>query len=332
MASDRRSGGGALPHRTNLNLGKRRRERPRPRPPQKAVRTLVDAGLRGGRAAREAAGRALVEGARRLFSTARSLRAPAAAVLAEFLVLRGARRQQGAAVAVLAFAASFVVLIAGAMALYPGGTWMNRQTRGFDVVRNFFCDLSAAVALNGAPNPGASIASTAMVALALGLVPFWLLIAFRLREEPRKSAAVRALGLASAVTLPLVPLLPSARSGPLHVAAVLLASLPGLAAGGVAAAGLLASREARRPHGYLAGATLLAAVVTAALYLRLVETRATVPHWSLPAMQKVAAVLLVAWLVVTAETMRSAPKERLLVTARRRRGRSRRRPRRPSGP
>lgn len=333
MASDRRGGGGAFPRRSNPNLVKRRRERPRPKPPKKKVQSYLDAGLRGGRAAHEAVTRALAEASQRLRGRASSLRAPAAAALADLLALRGERRQQGAAVAVLAGASTFVVLMSFAMALYPGGTWMNRQARGYDVVRNFFCDLSAAVALNGAPNPGATYAAVAMVALALALVPFWLLVAFRLRETPRRSAAVRALGLASAVMLPLVPLLPSARYGLLHAAAVLVTSLLGLAAGLAAARGLLASKEARRPHGYLAGATLFAAAVTAVLYVRLVASHALVPHWSLPAMQKIAAMLLLAWLVVTAEAMRSVPpRGRLLVTARRRRGKSRRRPRKPSGP
>jgi hypothetical protein len=60
---------------------------------------------------------------------------------------------------------------------YPGGTYWDRQSTGFDLT-NFWCDLLRPIALGGAENSvGTRAAQVALLALALGLGPFFSLAA-----------------------------------------------------------------------------------------------------------------------------------------------------------
>jgi hypothetical protein len=212
---------------------------------------------------------------------------------------------------VLASVALFIVFLGSAMVLYPGGTWMDRSTHGYDFARNFFCDLLAGIALNGEPNPGSELAKIGILALALGLVPFWLLVPRLFAGRLRLGAAVRALGLASAAALPLVPLLPSASCGSLHVVTVFVAAIPGIVAAALATVALLASPLSRCPHGYLAGSMFLVAVIDGALYTEHIAAGGPTPPWTLPALQKLAALLLLAFLVTASigvrRRIRAAP-------------------------
>jgi hypothetical protein len=215
----------------------------------------------------------------------------------------GPRWPRVAAAAVLVSVATFITLQIAAMALYPGGTWMDRSARGHDWLRNFFCDLSAGVALNGAPNPGAGPATAAVLALSAGLFAFWLIVPQLFARRARLGALVRPLGLLSAAVLPLVPLLSSARWGSIHALVIFLAAVPGFAAAALATLALFASPAARRPHGYLAGAMLLAALIDGALYAEHVASGSAVPPSALPALQKLAALLLLACMVTVSVTI-----------------------------
>lgn len=209
----------------------------------------------------------------------------------------GPRWPRVAARAVLISVATFLSLEGAAMALYPGGTWLDRSARGHDFLRNFFCDLLAGVALNGAPNPGAPFATAALLTLPAGLASFWLIVPRLFARRARLGAAVRALGLMSAALLPLVPLLSSGRWGSLHAVGIFLTAAPGLAAAALATRGLLASPEARRPHGYLAASMLVVALIDGALYAAHVASGAEAPPWPLPALQKLAALLLLSCMI-----------------------------------
>lgn len=68
----------------------------------------------------------------------------------------------------------FVGLYAVAASLYPGGSQANLQTEGFDWVHNYWCNLLNEKAMNGQPNPGRSMAITAMVVLCMSLMVFFL--------------------------------------------------------------------------------------------------------------------------------------------------------------
>ena len=71
--------------------------------------------------------------------------------------------------------ASCLCLGAVAAHFYPGGTYWDREAVGFGLT-NFWCDLLRPVALSGADNGvGARAAQFALLALALGLGPFFSL-------------------------------------------------------------------------------------------------------------------------------------------------------------
>ena len=102
--------------------------------------------------------------------------------------------------AVRGSAASFVVIIALAMIVYPGGTSWDRASPGHDFWLNYLCDLARPTALNGVPNPiGSALAQTAMAVLAIGLLPWWWLLARLAPSQRRSGIVVRALGTIAVV-------------------------------------------------------------------------------------------------------------------------------------
>lgn len=84
-------------------------------------------------------------------------------------------RQRLLALAVVPPLLVFVALMAAAMASYPGGTWEERSAQGHSQLRNFLCDLTRPVALNGQPNAlGARCADFGLMAYVVALAPFFL--------------------------------------------------------------------------------------------------------------------------------------------------------------
>ncbi|HRI65637.1 MAG TPA: hypothetical protein PK156_15425 [Polyangium sp.] len=192
----------------------------------------------------------------------------------------------------------FIVLIAVAMVLYPGGTWANRSSTGHDFFRNFFCDLTAAKALNGKPNPGANYAKAGMFVFTLGLIPFWMLIAGVLRQfRARLSKTILALGSISSIAAALVPFVSSQRFGNLHPLLVFLAGVPGILAGGLSTYGLVKTKTRSRIPARLAVLTVVLVVLDGVFYAIHVATGYEVHPIFLPAMQKLGALSLVAWMV-----------------------------------
>jgi hypothetical protein len=186
-----------------------------------------------------------------------------------------------------------------AMCLYPGGTWWDSTTQGYRFWENFLCDLEWRVALNGQPNEVAShLAQTAMLTLAIAFIPFWLAVT-RLFDRPRLAVVVRSLGLASVVGTIAVVLMPSDRFGVLHGIAVVVAGLPGLSAAALAVAGLFLGEPQPRIAGWTGASMLVFAVADFALYVShlIAHTEGT---WLTAATQKIALLLLLAWMIVVA--------------------------------
>lgn len=212
---------------------------------------------------------------------------------------------KAARVAVVACVGAFVALIVPAMALYPGGTWWEPHATGHRFWSNFLCDLEWRTALNGTPNPvGAMLAEGAMLALVLAFVPFWPLAARLVavpalagRVRARLAAAVRVLGWTSVLGMVGVALMPSERFGAMHGVAVLVAGLPGLSAAVVAAAGQLLARRAL--PGALGAGMVLFAIVDFVLYVHTMLHGGPGPLF-LPVAQKMALLLLLAWMLVVA--------------------------------
>ena len=77
---------------------------------------------------------------------------------------------------------AFVFLTFGSMTLYPGGTYVNRQSRGYDFLRNFLSDLGMPLSWGDQANPvGAFLFVSGEVCLATGLLAFF--VAFSLSRR-----------------------------------------------------------------------------------------------------------------------------------------------------
>ena len=214
--------------------------------------------------------------------------------------------------------AVFVVLIAISMASYPGGTWMDPHAAGHDLLRNFLCDLVGPVALNGEPNRLGSVAApVAMVVLAGGLgLAWWLLPRFfpslgassTTSSRParlRLTVAIRCCGLVSVLGLVAVPLTPPVEAYGLHAAAVFVGGLPGIAASVLSVLGL----ARRRPRlAWLGGVAVVLALVDGTLYTQQLIAGG-VPTVFLPAIERLATLALLVWLVAIGLGARSLARE-----------------------
>lgn len=206
--------------------------------------------------------------------------------------MRPSNRSLGAAL--LTSLALFLALYAAAIALYPGGTWFDRQAPGYDLLRNFVCDLTQPIALDGRPNRAGSLFGKAsMLALDAGL-SLNFLGALRLgHPTPRMARAIRVAAALSFLGIAAVPLLPSLEVGVLHSIAVLVGSGAGLLAGGFSIAVL--ARSPYRRIARLGMAMFAAAFVDAGIYAWSAFVSGTTPL-ALPVLQRLALVLMVAWL------------------------------------
>jgi hypothetical protein len=139
-----------------------------------------------------------------------------------------------------------------------------------------------------------------MILLALSLAPHWILVGRMLRHGTRLGGLVRGLGLASVAGSVLVNLLPSNRFGvALHGAAVVVAGLPGLSATALSVVGLRAAEVRPRISAMLGGALLVVAFADFVLYLGTFVLGGPGPL-ALPAAQKIALMLLLAWMASVA--------------------------------
>lgn len=204
---------------------------------------------------------------------------------------------------------TFLVGMAIAMATYPGGTWCDRSAAGHDFLRNFFCDLLHDVALDGRPSPVAAVASrVAMLALLAGvLVTYALaprLFVGRTGAGPA-SHAVRGFGSMCALGGVGVAFTPSNHHPTLHSVFVFVATVPGLVALIAASLALLRAQTTRAVGG-LSSAAVLVGGVDAWLYARQLD--GTHPcELALPALERLAAALLLAWMASVAWKVATAP-------------------------
>jgi hypothetical protein len=201
------------------------------------------------------------------------------------------------AAVVLALVALAVSLIVLSAARYPGGTYLDPSTRGFDLLRNFLCDLMAPAALNGEPNPvGALAAPIGLLLFVAGVAVFWCILPWLFVPGSRLAGPVRALGLVSIVGMAAVPIAPRS----LHATAIFAGGVPGIAA---AILGVIALRSAGRPERRLAAlgaVTLAVALVDGVLYAVVVSRPAEPLPLALPLLQRAASLLLVLWVIAVA--------------------------------
>ena len=193
---------------------------------------------------------------------------------------------------------AFAGLMAVAMALYPGGTWLDPKAPGHSFFANFLCDLTQPVSLSGVKNSlGAALAQTGMLFFAGALAGFFGLVPQRFGLESRAAPWVRKLGLGTVLCLIVVPLLPSERFGRFHAALALVAGTIGIAGALCAVVALFGAR--RRALAAVGASALASATVAAALFAYYLYDGGPMPLL-VPAVQKVAALLVSAWLVAVA--------------------------------
>ncbi|MFN8666861.1 MAG: hypothetical protein U0164_06610 [Gemmatimonadaceae bacterium] len=177
---------------------------------------------------------------------------------------------------------AFVAAYFHAASRYPGGTRLDPHTVGYSHLGNYWCDLTDAIAYGGLPNPGRPVALVATIALPLALVPLWLALPELFPAVPRAGRVVRVAGTLTMLGSALV-------FSPVHDAVIHLA----VASAVVALAGL-ATGLVRGGRRALCIGGLMAAGVGALNYaLWASGTGATI----LPATQKVAYVVFLAWVL-----------------------------------
>lgn len=191
----------------------------------------------------------------------------------------------------------FVCAMALAMALYPGGSWTERDSAGFSFWRNFWCDLVRSQAINGADNrPSQATSSVAFAALSLSLWGYWR-VATVYYAEPRRFRLL-LLGRAATVGLLATALLPSDAHPVVHGVVALTSGTLGMACTALCLAPLTVDEPRWSTRRCLGAAALLLAAANAALYVYVAygggpETAAQ------PSVQKLATLALLGWVVTT---------------------------------
>jgi hypothetical protein len=214
-------------------------------------------------------------------------------------------RGRAYALGVLVCLAGFGALLLLAIELYPGGNWLDRSAAGHRFFANFFCDLTQPISLSGVGNStGSRCAQLGMFCFAAALAGFFWLLPVRFGAGSRAVRWVRGLGECTVVCFIAVPLTPSERFGNWHAALALVSGAFGVASALWAVHALLAARQ-RLLAGLGAGALALGAFTGGVFVYHLCY--ATPPSLLLPAAQKLAALLLTAWMAALAVGVLSEP-------------------------
>jgi hypothetical protein len=93
----------------------------------------------------------------------------------------------------------FLILYVLAATLYPGGSDIQTNHAGFDLVNNYWCDLMSSHAKNNELNPARPIAITAWFILGLSLIFLWYFLPRLFHLSPRNNFIIRYFGITSMV-------------------------------------------------------------------------------------------------------------------------------------
>jgi len=216
---------------------------------------------------------------------------------------------------------AFVACFGVAIALYPGGTWFDRRAQGHSFMQNFLCDLMQTHALNGQAAPvGSLFARIGTLAMLVALAAFLTQIARFETHMSRSGRIARGAGLLACVLGCAVPLVPSDLFRDAHVIVVICAFVPSLVATIAAAIVCLRASDVSIWVRALAVATLgtggldgvLYAIAYAQVYGLFPMVQQRLINESLPVLQRVATLALLAWvLAVCVHTGVSAKRQRL---------------------
>jgi hypothetical protein len=204
------------------------------------------------------------------------------------------------ALATLLCLIGFVGFWAGAMAFYPGGTWLDPSQQGQSFFANFFCDLAQPVSLSGVANPvGSRLAQSGMLLFAAALGGFFWVVPEHFARDSGCRSWVRRAGGLSVLVFAFVSVMPSEHFGRLHAALALVSGGLGLFATFLAVWALFASGGRSRALALLGGLALAVGGFDAVLFIEHLGDSAP-PPLLVPAAQKIAALILSAWLASVA--------------------------------
>jgi hypothetical protein len=200
----------------------------------------------------------------------------------------------------------FCASMTGAMWSYAGGSWLHPHAAQHSFLENYWCDLLREPAHNGRPNAlSVQLATLGFAALAVALGAFWLEFS-RVFERARRQF-IRFAGVLSAAGTALVALVPSDRFPAVHAPAVLTAGGLGLACGSVCASWAL-GHFAKAPAFALASLVLVgSAALNLVLYVQVAYLGGS-DSVVLPAVQKLATLSLVVWLVAGLQVSAGRPR------------------------
>jgi hypothetical protein len=196
-------------------------------------------------------------------------------------------------------------LLGIAMWIYPGGTAVDPDAPGHSFWLNFLCDLTEPVARNGVPSPtGSALARAGMLDLSLALGAVWLIGPALLPDHRAAARLIRGAGALCAVALVAVPLVP----GVAHMLAIFTSSATGLAAG-VMTLVVLVRGGGPRHVWLLLVAVLVTTAADSVFYAQSMASHARVIRPELPAVQRLAGLLALAWMIATAlAVLRARPR------------------------
>ena len=202
------------------------------------------------------------------------------------------------ALAMLLGLVGFLSFMAAAMALYPGGNWLDRSALGHRFFANFFCDLTQPTSLSGVNNPvGSRLAQLGMLLFAMALAGLFWLVPCHFALGSRVGRWVRGLGECAVLSFIAVTLMPSERFGIAHATLALVSGSFGIASALAAVCALWSSN--RRVLAVLGALTLTLCAFDGALFSYHLSD-ASPPPLIVPAGQKAAALSLAIWIASVA--------------------------------
>jgi len=204
------------------------------------------------------------------------------------------------ALATLFCLSGFAGLIAISMRLYPGGNWLDRSAPGHRFWFNFWCDLTQPVSLSGVDNHvGAFYGELGMLCFAASLAGFFWLLPRQFARQASSSPWVRGFGECAVLIFVAVTLMPSERFGALHAYLALASGGFGILAAACAVVSLWRSHTRARRLSVLGGLVLVLGAFDALVFLHHLNDAAP-PPLVIPAVQKIAGLLLSAWIIAVA--------------------------------
>jgi hypothetical protein len=91
----------------------------------------------------------------------------------------------------------FVILYITATFFYPGGSQIDKNSIGFSLINNYWCNLLNDTAINGSLNPAKPIALAGLIVLCLTLAIFWIMFPKHINQGKAINFSIQISGILS---------------------------------------------------------------------------------------------------------------------------------------